>query len=86
MNGGSNLCQQKLITHTKKSEKESLDFQKQDPLSKQHFMGTTMYSGYMVYRYSADYGATWENGKVVSYKTESYLLDKIGRASCRERV
>jgi hypothetical protein len=37
--------------------------------------GTTMYSGYMVYRYSADYGATWENGKVVSYKTDSYSLD-----------
>ena len=34
-----------------------------------------MYSGYMVYRYSADYGATWENGKVVSYKTDSYSLD-----------
>jgi hypothetical protein len=37
--------------------------------------GTTMYSGYMVYRYSADYGATWENWKVVSYKTDSHSLD-----------
>ena len=42
MNGGVTYVNKSLLTHMKKSEKESLDFQKQDPLLKQHSMEITL--------------------------------------------
>jgi hypothetical protein len=45
MNGGSNLCQQKLITHTKKSEKESLIHYRSSILWEQRRRGNRFKTG-----------------------------------------